>query len=176
MKDKLLFTVGVVIILLAASAFGSTIRTVQDTCPDSNGWVKINSNDMSLYPVDGAVEYCFKAGSDQSQGCVGGIFSEWPLPDDACGLSHWAYKLGDPEPTQTPQIPTSTWTPTPQIPTNTPQFTVTPDVTLTSTPPDTPTMTAGPTETPPATSTPFGGTPTPWPTQPCTVDICSGTG
>jgi hypothetical protein len=120
--------------------------TPQETCPDNNGWVKINSNDMSLYPVEGAVEYCFKAGSDQSQGCVGGLFYEWPLPEDACGLSHWSYKLGDPTPTPTDAVPTPT------------------DAVPTPTSTDEPT----PTNTPTITPTPWPGTPTPFPTQPCT--------
>ena len=110
----------------------------QETCPQTGGWVKIDSDDLSLYPVDGAIEYCFKAGSDNSQGCIGGLFSSWPQPEGTCALSHWSYRLeeGPPEceedncePTEEP-TPSPTelpYTPTPtDVPTDEPQPTPTP--------------------------------------------------
>ncbi|MHA2064118.1 MAG: hypothetical protein ACXABY_07030 [Candidatus Thorarchaeota archaeon] len=121
----------------------------QETCPSGGDWIKVDSGEFA--PVDGAVEYCFKAGSDNSQGCEGGIFRSWPLPDGACGLSHWSYRLGDPTPT--PPQPT---------PTNTPED-------PTPTPTETP---VNPTPTP-KDPTPTPTQPTPWPTppteEPCVV-------
>lgn len=77
------------------------------TCPEGNGWVKIDSNDLSSYPVAGATEYCFKAGSSTSVGCNGGLFNSWPQPEGTCGLSHWSYLGGaiaspSPEPSVSP--------------------------------------------------------------------------
>ena len=82
------------------------------TCPDGDGWTKIDSDDLSLYPVDGATDYCFKAGSSNSQGCTGGIFDSWPQPEGTCGLSHWSYFIPEEEPTETPPTPGVTPTPT----------------------------------------------------------------
>lgn len=97
----LLFAVFFGLVLL-----GGVFATGQETCSDGNGWTKIDSNDLSLYPVSGATQYCFKAGSDNSVGCTGGIFSSWPQPEGTCGLSHWSYFI--------PQTtPTPTLTPTP---------------------------------------------------------------
>ncbi len=80
------------------------------TCPDGDGWTKIDSDDLSLYPVDGATDYCFKAGSSNSQGCTGGIFDSWPQPEGTCGLSHWSYFIpeGDPPPTREREDPPET--------------------------------------------------------------------
>lgn len=125
--------------LLVARANG------QDTCPQSEGWTKIDSDDLSLYPVDGATEYCFKAGSSNSQGCEGGLFESWPQPEGTCGLSHWAYFIPEPEETATP-IPTDEPTPTETpvddpTPTPTDEFDPTPTPTEESLPSPTPTDT-----------------------------------
>lgn len=73
---------------------GEPAEVKQGTCPDGNGWTKIDSNDLSSYPVDGATAYCFKAGSSNSQGCIGGLFDSIPsggFNQPYCGLSHWSY-------------------------------------------------------------------------------------
>ena len=138
--------IGIIVAFLMVGGFA--VQMCQNTCPEGNGWVKIDSNDMSLYPVEGACAYCFKAGSDNSQGCEGGIYDSWPLPENACGLSHWSYKLCDP--TATPTIventPTSTNTQEPS-----PTFTVSPTV---ETPTPTETLSAESTPTPDNTHTP----------------------
>jgi hypothetical protein len=131
----------------------------EETCPDGDGWVKIDSDDLSLYPVEGATAYCFKAGSSNSQGCEGGIFDTWPQPEGTCGLSHWSYFIGDPTPTPTDPPPTET--PTDPPPTETPTSTPT-DPPPTETPTEPP-PTETPTE-PPPTETPT--TPPPTPTKP----------
>lgn len=69
----------------------STLYAKQATCPQTEGWTKVDSNDLSSYPVTSASAYCFKAGSDNSQGCNGGTFDSWPQPEGTCGLSHWSY-------------------------------------------------------------------------------------
>ena len=70
-----------------------------NVCPDSDheGWQKVDSNDLSTHPVDGATEYCYKDGD-------GFFFSDSPLDhtlndDDepvmegrSKGLSHWSYE------------------------------------------------------------------------------------
>ena len=111
-----------IIILLAVIAlFFLAVRTSaegQDTCPTTSGWTKIDSNDISLYPVAEATDYCFKAGSDNSRGCTGGLFDEIPeggFSQPYCGLSHWAYFVPttspSPSPTDSP-IPSPTASPT----------------------------------------------------------------
>lgn len=155
MKSKLitmliaLFTIS---LALGVALAGTTMAMAQgqDTCPDDNGWVKINSGNLSSYPVDGAADYCFKAGSSNSQGCTGGLFDTIPPGgfdnNGYCGLSHWSYKLSDP--TNTPE-PTSTSEPTAtRGPTNTPD--PTPDIRITATPTDE----VAPTNTPEPTATP----------------------
>ena len=123
-----------------AAPADSPLRT--DACPNGDGWTKIDSNDLSLYPVAGADDYCFKFGSENSQGCTGGTSDTWPPPvENYCGLSHWAYHMPE------QQEPTNT--PTPEDPTATP------------TPTDTPTE--GPSPTPTVTNTPGGPTSTPPP-------------
>ena len=130
------------------------------TCPDGDGWTKIDSDDLSLYPVDGAADYCFKAGSSNSQGCTGGIFDSWPQPEGTCGLSHWSYFIPEEDPTETPPTPTEV-TPTETPPTPT-EVTPTPTdgtPTVTETPP-TPGVTPTPTrerEDPPETPKTGGG-------------------
>jgi hypothetical protein len=150
----------VVIGLFGSLGFFDTAMAAEATCPEGNGWVKIDSDNLSSYPVPGAVDYCFKAGSDNSQGCIGGIFGSWPPPEDGnkyCGLSHWSYKIDDP--TNTPVPPSPTWTVTA---TATDEVTLTPTSTATNTPTivvtntNTPTPTAtivGPSATPTATAT-----------------------
>ena len=151
---RILLMGGCVIAFVSA---GINFVVSEPTCPDGGEWTKINSNDLSLYPVDGAVEYCFKAGSSNSQGCVGGLFDEWP-PDveNYCGLSHWAYRIGDPTetpelPTNTPELPTATNTPE-DTPTSTATFTQEPSATPTEDPYETPTETMEATPTLPETS------------------------
>lgn len=85
-----------------------------NVCPDGGGWTKIDSGDLSQYPVDGATQYCFKAG----------LFKTDTIPQDGfgqegaceaghierCELSHWSYFIPQETPTATP---TSSPAPTP---------------------------------------------------------------
>ncbi len=123
-----------VILLLALVAFSVFAAP---TCPDGGGWTKIDSGDLSAYPVSGATEYCFKAGTE-----VYDDRESWK--SSGKDLSHWSYFI--PQRTATPvptPVPTATPTLTPE-PTDTPAPTNTPD----------PTSTPGPTRTPGATTTP----------------------
>jgi hypothetical protein len=142
-----------IILILAFVVVPGLVLAGEEVCPDSGGWIKIDSSDLSLYPVDGAVEYCFKAGSSQSQGCEGGIFDSWPQPEGTCGLSHWSYLLGDPTATPTDVPPTATPDPTPT------------DVPPTATPDPTPTDVKPTPETTPHDTTPEP-TPEDTPTEP----------
>jgi hypothetical protein len=70
-----------------------------NTCPQDGGWTKIDSGDLSQYPVAGATAYCFKAGNfltnkipDGGFGQEGGC-SEQNIQN--CGLSHWSYYLSE---------------------------------------------------------------------------------
>ncbi len=121
------------------------------TCPDGGGWTKIDSGDLSRYPVDGATEYCFKAGTE-----VYDDRESWK--SSGKDLSHWSYFI--PQRTSTP-VPTTEATKTP---TSTPEPTGTPDPTNTPVPPTEtprPTNTPGTTSTPESTNTPPpGSTPT----------------
>ena len=74
---------GILVAFLMVGGFA--VQMCQNTCPDGDGWVKVESSEFT--PVEGACAYCFKAGSDSSQGCEGGIFDSWPLPEGACGLA-----------------------------------------------------------------------------------------
>ena len=138
-------TVALILYLL----FFGLVSGQQETCPDGNGWTKIDSGDLTLYPVDGVTEYCFKYGSVDSQGCEGGISPVWPPVTDGkyCDLSHWSYFTRT-DPTATPSgtlTPTSRPTATPSAtltPTSIPSGTPTPTLIPTSTP------TPGPTDTP----------------------------
>ena len=142
----ILIVVALIILAISLTTVGAT-----ETCPQDNGWTKIDSDDLSSYPVEGATQYCFKYGSPKSQGCEGGISDVWPpeTEEKYCGLSHWSYFIGE-EPTPTPQdrvTPTPTASPsaTP-TPTEKPVLSPTPTPTLTPAPTNTPTP--GPTATP----------------------------
>lgn len=149
----------------ALNGTGEIQAAAQETCPDGDGWTKVDSEELSQYPVIGATQYCFKAGSDNSQGCEGGLFQSWPQGEGVCGLSHWSYYIpATPTPTNTPvpsvtvtSSPTPTVTLTPTV-TNTPTVTLTPTATSTPTPTSTteptPTPTTEPTVTPTLTNEP----------------------
>src|SRR3990167_2628175 len=107
MRNTLSYLFAAVVLVGAGAGimFNAAYANGQETCPGGGGWTKIDSDDLSLYPVDGAVEYCFKAGSNNSQGCIGGLFDS--IPDGGfnhpyCGLSHWSYRLGE-DPTDEPK-------------------------------------------------------------------------
>jgi hypothetical protein len=163
-----------VIVLATVAAFALSLgpagATGPQVCPEDNGWS--DHQDPPLEQVDGAVEYCVKGGSAQSQGCDGyleqGSFEEVQAvinAEGACGLSHWGFKLGDPtatpDPTNTPD-PTATDTPTdtptatstPEDPTATPEDNETPTATFTPTVTETflPTFTPTPNNTEPPPS------------------------
>ncbi len=174
MSRKLIALVFFEVILLLALATFSVFAA--QTCPDGGGWTKIDSGDLSAYPVSGATEYCFKAGTE-----VYDDRESWK--SSGKDLSHWSYfipqrtatPLPTTEPTETPtstQEPTNTPGPTdtPE-PTRTPGNTATPEPTATRTPPpgSTPTYTATPgrTSTGTPTSTPGTATPSPDPRIPC---------
>ncbi len=145
------FEVILLLFLVTFSVFAA------QTCPDGGGWTKIDSGNLNQYPVSGATEYCFKAGTE-----VYDDLESWQ--SSGKDLSHWSYYL--PERTSTPvPTPEPTETPIPtQEPTNTPAPTDTPEPTNTSTPPTgtpRPTNTPGTTSTPESTNTPPpGSTPT----------------
>lgn len=142
-----------------------------NVCPNTgDGWVKIDSDDLSLYPVEEATAYCFKAGNylvyEMPEGGFGqeGACSEENVHQ--CGLSHWSYYVPSVTPTPTPtQEPTPTPTdepgngggtsPTPTsapVPTEEPGngggTTPSPTVAPTNTPAPTATSTPNPTSTP----------------------------
>ena len=124
------------------------------TCPDGGGWTKIDSGDLSAYPVSGATEYCFKAGTE-----VYDDRESWK--SSGKDLSHWSYFIPQHTATSVPTtVPTETPTST-QEPTNTPA--------PTNTPGSTPTYTATPgrTSTGTPTSTPWTATPSSDPRIPC---------
>ena len=139
-------SLGVMAMFAIVWLFGPVFATQGDTCPHTGGWTKIESDDLSSYPVDGATQYCFKYGSDNAQGCEGGMSSVWPPQTDGkyCGLSHWSYFM----PTSVSMSPTPTVIDASGVPT----MTMTPTVTMTLTP----TVTAMPTATvtPSVTPTP----------------------
>jgi hypothetical protein len=77
---------------MTSAAFAAPLKV--DACPSGDGWTKIDSDDLSLYPVSGADDYCFKFGSENSEGCTGGTSDVWPPNvDNYCGLSHWSYHM-----------------------------------------------------------------------------------
>lgn len=135
-------------ILLAAFAFLPELSQ-DDVCPHDGGWVKIEGSDLSLYPVEGADAYCFKAGHWPTIDYIpeGGFGQDGSCNDGIqfCELSHWAYHLADPTPTDTPEDPTATPTDTPEEPTPTPTDTPEePTPTPTNPPRNTPTPTKNP--------------------------------
>jgi len=140
---KIEYIIYIIVIAFVLSLLGyMRVEAKQETCPDGGEWTKIDSDDLSSYPVDGAVEYCFKASNylldeipDGGFGQEGACTEEHP---ERCGLSHWSYRLGEQEPTPT-DIPTPTETPTPTrevTPTASPTASLTP--TSTPTPTDKP--------------------------------------
>ena len=131
MRNTLSYLFAAVILVGAGAGAMFNAAYANGTCPQDDGWTKIDSDDLSLYPVDGATDYCFKAGSDDSQGCTGGLFDT--IPDGGfgnngyCSLSHWSYRLGEPTSVPTTPAPTPTDTPEPTpTPTDEPQPTPTP--------------------------------------------------
>ncbi len=148
---------GTLLAMLAIVLLASSNAGAHGVCSEGGDWSSHQS--PPLRQVDGAVEYCVKGGSDRSSGCDGyleyGSFDQVRRvvnDDDACGLSHWSYKRGDP--TKTPKPPTKTPEPT-DTPTDTPEPTATPVTpTLTAEPTDTPTDIPTDTATPTATRPP----------------------
>lgn len=136
---KLLALLAILVLALGLSAGtqaapkNTVLKT--DSCPSGDGWTKIDSSDLSLYPVAGADDYCFKFGSVNSQGCDGGVSDIWPPPADQfpkpCGLSHWSYHMPEATATDTPEPPTATPTNTEEPPTATPTNTPGPSPTAT---------------------------------------------
>lgn len=170
MKQKFVYSFAVLVVLAAAlfGGFGVNLASAVDSCPNEStpGWHKVDPPGSGPYVVTGATEYCFKFGSQNSQGCTGGTSSSWPPPgiDNPCGLSHWSYFI--PTVTNTP-----TNTPT-DLPTNTPTQTPTktatdnPTITPTNTPTKTTTNTPVDDETSTPTNTPVDeSTDTPTPTS-----------
>ncbi len=154
------------------------------TCSDGDGWTKIDSGDLSQYPVNGADGYCFKAGPYTASSIPAGGFGQEGSCNDGvqyCDLSHWSYHVGvqptgtsvptnTPPPSTLTETPTSTQEPTNTPgPTRTPRATSTPESTRTPPPGSTPTYTATPgrTSTGTPTSTPGTTTPSPDPRIPC---------
>jgi len=107
-----------------------------------DGWTKVDSDDISSYPVAGATKYCGKLGTtvdpDFDPGTCEEIEGEIVCGDYPNALSHWGYFIPESTPTNTPETPTATPT----------------DVPPTATPTDVP---------PTATPTPEEPTPTPTP-------------
>jgi hypothetical protein len=91
-------------------------------CPEGEEWSSHQSPPFT--PVEGAIEYCFFAGSHQTDTYPdGGFGQEGACTKEniqRCDLSHWSYRLSQlngtpsptPEPTLTP-TPTPTITPSP---------------------------------------------------------------
>lgn len=90
--------------MLAVAALSLTAGPVlaNGVCADGNGWTKIDSDDLSLHPVEGATEYCFKAGSWEPVSSIpeGGFGQEGSCNEGIqfCELSHWAYFIPEEEP------------------------------------------------------------------------------
>lgn len=105
MRKFLLITLLLSSLFTGYSVYASATDSAkkEPTCPQIPPWTKIDSDDLSTYPVRDAIKYCFKAGSSKSQGCNGGLFDEWPQPPGTCGLSHWSYQV-DPSPTPSPSV------------------------------------------------------------------------
>lgn len=128
----------ITLITLAIAILGLSIASVQakqETCPKDAPWVKVDSDDLSQLP-DEYESACFKFGSDNSQGCIGGLSRVWPPEVDGkyCGLSHFSYLPVTTSPSPSPVVTTSSRpTPTPSI-SPSPSATPTPTITPTSTP------------------------------------------
>lgn len=70
----------------------------QETCPNGNGWTKIDSGNLSQYPVSGATQYCFKAGQWVVSSIPEGGFGQDGSCNNGpgfCDLSHWSYYIPD---------------------------------------------------------------------------------
>ncbi len=167
-KRKFFLTLAELLTVLAI-VFMVIPAAAASTCPDGDGWTKIDSGDLSTYyPVSGATEYCFKAGTE-----VYDDRESWK--SSGKDLSHWSYfipqRTSTPLPTTAPtKTSTSTQEPTNTPgPTRTPRATSTPESTRTPPPGSTPTYTATPgrTSTGTPTSTPWYATPSSDPRIPC---------
>lgn len=136
-----------------------------DVCPEDNGWTKIDSNDLSTFPVSGATEYCFKAGNDKSNGCIGGKFATWPVvntTEKICGLSHWSYYIPTVQTTPSPEISPS---PTPDVsPSPTPELSPSPEISPSPELRTSPSPEASPSVEPSPSVSPTPNSPTPSPT------------
>lgn len=142
-KTLTLFLIALAIVLgvLAWMRFqsaGVTFGKQEDVCPHDNGWNKVEDSDF--HEVDGAVMYCWKGGSENSNCQSYLYYSEDPNDyppegEHVCGLSHWAYKLEHISPT-----------PTVFDATGTPSATLTPTVELTPTEIPLPSISVTPTE------------------------------
>lgn len=157
------------------------LAEAEQTCSQTGGWTKIDSNDLSSYPVSSATQYCFKAGSSKSQGCEGGIFDSIPSggfgSNDICGLSHWAYYIPSPYPSSsdcdcdTSPSPSPSLSPSPSpstTPTPSPSITPSPSPELTPSPSPDPSEEPEPSPSPspsispsPSPSAPASSTPAP---------------
>lgn len=75
--------------------------TTQGNCKDSDGWVKIDSGDLSSYPVTNASKYCFKASQYTTSEIPDGGFGQEGACTECniqnCGLSHWSYYIEEEE-------------------------------------------------------------------------------
>ncbi len=171
MNKTIALAILIISLILAFIILSPLIRAAQSTCPQDGGWTKIDSDDLSLYPVTGATQYCFKAGSDNSQGCTGGIFTSWPQPAGTCGLSHWSYFI--PQITPTPEITPGDADVTPTVDIPSPSITNSPTVEPTRVQP----TSVPPTGTPSSSSTSTTKDNTPGPQPQGTNQVTSqGTG
>src|SRR3990167_2429091 len=105
MRNVLSYLSAAVILVVAGVGvvFNVAYANGQDqVCPHGGEWSA--HQDPPFFPVDGAVEYCFKGGNENSD-CEPYLGPEIPEGDHVCDLSHWSYRLGDPtnEPTPTPE-------------------------------------------------------------------------
>jgi hypothetical protein len=169
---KSITLLGILLLVLSASFIQG-----QDVCPHTGGWEKsgeneshvtiiINEDKIMFIPDAGwwITEICFKAGTDVYYRSVGSTSEVIvAISPNGKNISHGAALMNQ------EQDPTST-------PTDEPTMTPTVVITQTPIPSETPEVTHTPTIIPSETPTPFQGTPTPWPTKPCTVDKCTGTG
>lgn len=141
-RGKIVLGVIVALVVIATSVAAAGALS-PDVCPQGGDWSSHQS--PPAHAVDGAVEYCGKAGtsvfySNSPLSCEQTDEGEWLCNGQENGLSHWSYRLGEttPEPTDTPtNEPTAT-------PTNVPTGEPTP----TNGPTDVPTQEPTPT-TPP---------------------------